>query len=240
MQRNSRHHLNIEKTLATGENLTKKITIKTRPASWINSEYPVILPFSIDSYIYESDEGRLKISALLELVKNNVKDKITVLLCDKAHFHTLMLKCKNDRKVALETSLQKANALKNRFKQSLSGCDLFYWEDFINKDNRREEFESLVHGFYHSHEGFKKLIRADVEKTCNEARAKEFPDKSLYILNAELDILEQCIYLLIVANKGYKFEFYPGKRILSADFINTLLDNSKKLIRINVTLGTVK
>lgn len=240
MRCNSRHHLVIKKALASGAILTKKITIKTRPASWIHSEQPIILPFSIDSYIYESDDGVLKISALLELIKNNVKDKITILLCDQAHFHTFVLKYGNDQEKALEISLQKANALKNVFQESLLGCDVAYWRDFINKNDRYSEFKNLVYGFYRSHERFKELVKTDVEKAYNEVRAREFPNKKLYILNAELDILEQCIYLLIIANKGYKFEFYPSKRILAADFINSLLDNSKKLIRVNVTLGTIK
>ncbi|MCL5260265.1 MAG: hypothetical protein M1561_01070 [Gammaproteobacteria bacterium] len=239
IKRNSRHYIPINCIQATGEIVTKKLTIKTRPAFWINTNQKVIFPFSINSSIYESNAGVLKISALLKLVKSQVLEKVMVLLCEKAHMHVLSIKSNIEE--AFKEGYQKANNLIAIFKDALIGCNVIYWKDFIENDDDYTRFKKLIFDLYKSNAEFKLRVRDDANKTYNADRAKEFPNKSLYIKNAELDLLEQCIYLLITSKNGYRFEFYPGKRTSSAEFINSsFLDEPNRLVRVNVTLGTLK
>jgi len=56
-----------------------------------------------------------------------------------------------------------------------------------------------------------------------------------------MDLLEQCIYLLIVSELGYRFEIYPGKRNSCVEYINNkILSSESRLTRVNVTLSSPK
>lgn len=49
---------------------------------------------------------------------------------------------------------------------------------------------------------------------------QKFSNKELFIEKAIEDLLEQCASLLVLSNKGYRFQFYPGKPYASIEYVN--------------------
>ena len=237
MRKNSRHHLVIKRSIDTKENVVRRVTVKTRPGNWEETEQSVIIPLSIYSAIYDGIEGDFKIAALLQTVKTKVKGKITVLLCEGAHLKTLSLKYNNDEEKALQVCYRASDNLFKRYRSDFQGCEVVHWEDFVNHDSFYKSFKDEVYQLYKTNEVFRVKVRFDAQKVSNN----EYLDRSLFIERAELDLLEQCVYLMIASKKSYKFEFYTGKRNDCVDFINReFLADSVKLTRVNVTLGTPK
>lgn len=240
MQKNSRHHLLVERSIDTGKTIIQKVTVKTRPANWQGTDQPVILPFSIYSALYEGIAGDFKVASFLQVVKSNVKGKITILLCEGAHLQTLSLQ-HNSAEKALQICCQEADFLVKRYNLEFQNCEVIRWKDFVTDDSFYKFFKDKIYHLYQINGSFQSKVRFDAEKTSNVDFNNESLDKPSYVNKAELDLLEQCIYLMIASKKGYRFEFYPGKRNNCVDFINCkLLDDFTKLTRINITLGSPK
>ncbi len=72
------------------------------------------------------------------------------------------------------------------------------------------------------------------ENTYNQERALLFPDKDLFIKATIEDILEQCICILVLSNKGYRFQFYPGTSYTAVEHINSTLLSEKRPFNLEV------
>ena len=147
-RKNTRHNLTVDTRLTDGTKISCKVMTQTRPGHWLNTSHPVILPFSIHTALYNGDEGKIKVSAFLQLVKSNVKGKVSVLFCEKAHVQVLSLKYKNDLAKATEACVQDANKLIDRFKEELEGCEVLHWTDFIDNDKDYAFFKNKVLDMY--------------------------------------------------------------------------------------------
>ena len=189
----------------------QRVKVKTQPGNWLRTMDPVIIPISIHSVIHND---LFKIHSMLNVVKNNVAGRITVLMCEGAHLQTFKLQCKD----AEERIRRDTDMLIKHYSQYLKDCEVIHWNEFVNYHDSYNIFKTRINELY---------------DTDSEFRLKVQQDAS-YIKPAESDMLEQCIYLMIASEKGYKFEFYPGSRSKSMCYIND--KNSTKLTRINVTL----
>ena len=210
--------------------------MRTKPTNWQNTDLPIILPFSIYSAIYEGIAGDFTVGAFLQVVKSNVKGKITILLCDGAHLQTLCFECIN----AEEMCYHDANDLIERFNRDFQNCEVVHWRDFVTNDDSYQIFKDKIYQLYRTDKVFQSKVESDAEKNTNRKFGSECADR-LYIDGAKMDLLEHCVYLLVASKKGYRFEFYPGKRNDCVNYINChLLDDPEKLTRINVTLSSPK
>lgn len=233
------HHeqLIFNTNLDEGKKVAVKMNIHSRPACWVGTDQSVILPFSIHSALYNGDEGKIKVAALLRYVKTHVKGRITVLFCEKAHVEVLSLKYGNNAQTALNQTSGDAQQLKERFKAELEGLHIMSWIDFVDGDEKYQHYKDLVLQLYQSNEDFRTKIREDAESTYHSDRQKECADKEIYLNKCFTDVLEHCVYVLIATSRGYKYEFYPGKGPESVEFVNQhFSQNETKLIRVNVGL----
>lgn len=218
-----------------------KLAFKTRETNWLSTESPIIIPISIQSAFHEGMEGELKMNAFLSIIKSHVKGKITVLLTDKAHLQVASLKYQNNYQKAFDACLHDAQALENRFRSYFDTCHVAYWHRYISEDSHYPLCYRQIMDLYEKDPAFQNDVYLDAESTYTSERANEFGDKALFIDKSIHDILEQCTCLLVLANKGYRFQFYPGRGFASIDYVNrTLLSSEKQISFIDVFLTMEK
>lgn len=217
-----------------------KLAFKTETTHWLNTEAPVLIPISVHSNFHEGLDGELKMNALISTIKNHVKGKITILLTEKAHLNVASLKYGNDQE-AFEECLKDARRLVDRFKSYFEQCHLNYWDSYICEDPSYPLFRDQMREQYLTDEKFRNLVHQDAEMTYTSQRALEYPDQNLFINKAIEDLLEQCVCLLVITHKGYRFQFYPGNSFASTDYVNrTLLPKENQISCINVFLTIEK
>lgn len=218
-----------------------KLAFKTKNIQWLETETPVIVLVSIHSAFHEEINGDLKMNALISTIKSNVKGKITVLLSDRAHIHTLSLNYQNNENKAFEDCLNSAHTLKHRYNNYFENCNVVYWHSYICQDNKYTLALSLLKDLYQTDSIFRDHLRNDAESTCNDNRMKLFSDKILYIEKAIEDLLEQCACILILVNKGYRFQFYHGSPYKSIEYVNRFFfPDDKQICWIDIFLSIEK
>lgn len=209
---------------ATAETIRGKLAFKTKETHWIDTFEPVALLVSIHSAFHAGLPGDLKMQALMATLKRYVKGKITVLFCDMAHLHAMSLEYEGDRFRAFEQIRLKALQLQRRYNPYFESCTLKFWHSYICQDVHYETKRSLVQQLALDDPYFHSLLVHDAG-----------------IGNVHDDIIEQCICLLVLAEKGYRFQFYPGKSNASTEYVNRLLLPAEKQISwINVFLTIEK
>jgi hypothetical protein len=145
------------------------------------------------------------------------------------------------KKIAVKTSSSDAHAFTQDFHEYLHGRRVVLWNDFVNKDPLYTQCAVDIQDLYETDQSFKDLLVSDAERTYTAARAEEFPDKQQYIRATIADLLQQCIYLLISAKKGYRFEFYAGKQYDCLYFVNSvLLPAQEQITLVNVNISFEK
>lgn len=203
------------------------LRLKTRPNSWIDTDTPVIIPISLESKFASC---RIKLSALLKLVKENVKGRITLLICEGAHRHTLTLKHGKNTKDVIN------NMTSDFMKRSeISVFEITTWNEFVLQDPMYHDLKLQIEELYSNDLEFRKKLLNDAKNTYTEERSISYPDKSSYMAAAQQDLMEHCIFLLTAVKNGYKYEFYPGATRESAKHY----EKCRELTRVNVTLGTI-
>lgn len=223
----------IAKIKIPGNNLLmdKYLSIKMNPSNWVGTNNPVIIPFSIHSAFHENEFGFEKIQALVTLVRNSVKNNITILLCDWSHLNARSLIYNGDKNYTAKKCILDAKEYHKKFNALFDSCEVVYWSNFVNEDNLYESFKSKIMNIYHNDLYFQEMIKKDMEKLNKNKNV--IKESELYQKESIQDLLEQCIYLMIAANKKYSFEFYIGKRNLTANYINEKFCDSH-LTRVNV------
>lgn len=218
-----------------------KLAFKTKETNWINTDSSVIIPLSIHTNFHEGLDGELKVNAFISTIKDHVKGKITIILADQAHLGVLSLKYQNCITAALRKCTEDAHLLLNRLKTYFEYCNVVYWQSYIGQDENYKYFYSVVKNLSLTDTVFQELLKKDAESTYTDARAQEFPDKEQFMLKAHEDLLEQCVCLLVIANKGYRFQFYPGASFASTEYVNEiLLHSDKKITQVKVFLTIEK
>jgi len=214
-----------------------KAQIKTSCRHWLNTQASIILPFSIDSKIYDQREGFLKIVAFLELIKQNTKGKKTVLLCNKSHFYSLSLKYNQDVSKTLIYCNKKTKLLYERFQEYMKDFNVELWDQFLEEDRDYPFISKTVQDFYVNNPMFRSKLQENVKSTYTEERQHACPNYDIYRQKCELDLLEQCKYLLLASKKECRFQFYPGARHSAVEYLNhQLLSTDQRLTAINVKL----
>lgn len=218
-----------------------KLAVKTKEMQWLQTESPVIILVSIDSAFHEGIGGDLKMNALISTIKNNVKGKITVLLSDRAHLKVASLCYQNNATAAFEECYKSAQRLSYRYQSYFQECNVVFWHSYICQDDSFNISLNLLKELQQSDLIFRDLLYQDASETYTDLRAKTFPDKELFIDKTIEDLLEQCASLMVLANKGYRFQFYPGKSYASVEYVNrVLIPKEKQLYWIDVFLSIEK
>jgi hypothetical protein len=218
-----------------------RLAFKTKQTSWINSKAPVVILISIDSAFHQPIEGDLKMNALITTVKNHVRDRVTILLTDQAHVHVLSLKYGNNREKAQREYIENAQQHVERYKAYFKGCNLEYWHSYIEKDKSFTENLKFVHDLFKINPLFRACLYKDAHASYTHQRTQEYPDQELFIKNAIEDILGQCACLLVLAHKGYRFQFYPGPSCESTEYINRIvIPPHQQVTWVNVFLSIEK
>lgn len=218
-----------------------KLAFKTKNIEWLETVSPVIVLISVHSSFHDEISGDLKMDALVSTIKNHVKGKITVLFSDIAHVQTLSLNFQENLDKAFEACVSSAQALKNRYQQYFENCKVVYWHSYICQDNNYIPFRNLIKNLYETDLIFRDLLQSDAEATYNQARMQLFSNKALFIEKAIKDLLEQCASILVLVNKGYRFQFYPGNPYASIEYVNRFFfSDDEQICWIDVFLSIEK
>ena len=165
----------------------------------------------------------------------------TVLICQYAHLHTLNMHFDNMDHIKNTVDIA-AHQLVECFKKYLASFEVAFWDKFVSNHANYGEIKREIEVFYKQNSVFQDLLRKEAEEKYCGNQQLLYPDKTLYLKNACLDMLEQCIYLIIALMRGYRFEFYPGRRPTSVEFFHQeMLKNgmlSEPLTRVNVTVSS--
>lgn len=218
-----------------------KLAFKTIVKHWLETKDPVIVLLSIDSAFHEGFEGDLKMNALMTTIKNHIQGKITILISDKAHLQTMSLDYQNNSEIAFEECLLRAQKLETRYQPYFKSCKVVYWHSYICQEECFATFLHKMKELFQVDPVFRELLHRDAEETYTEKRRAKFSDKGQFIEKATEDILEQCACLLVIAHKGYRFQFYPGSPFASTEYINRIwLPKEKQVSWIDVFLSIEK
>ena len=218
-----------------------KLAVKTRKTDWLGTEAPVVILVSVHSKFHELGSGDLKMQALISTIKNHVKGKITVLICDVAHLNTLSLLYQGDVDKAYEDCLNEAQSLNERYESYFAKCDIAYWHSYINQDKNYALARSSLRELYRADPLFRKHLYEDAEATYTTTRKRAFPKKMLYIEKTVEDLLEQCASLIVLSRQGYRYKFYPGNSYSSVLYANqVLLPKEEQISWIDVFISIEK
>lgn len=217
-----------------------KLAFKTKELDWLETHNPVIVLVSVYSAFHEEIGGDLKMNALLSTIRRHVKGKVTVLLSDRAHFHTNSLEYQENVKQTYEESLKKAYSLKSRYQPYFDDCTVVYWHSYIYQEEQFAECLTFLKNIYEADSAFRELVNLDANGSYMN-RQNEMLNKERYLIKAKEDILEQCAAIFILAKKGYRFQFYPGSSNLSVEYINKVyIPEQQRISWINVFLTIEK
>jgi hypothetical protein len=218
-----------------------KLAFKTKELDWLDTPEPVIILVSIHSKFHEEVGGNLKMNALLSTIKSHVKGQITVLISEMAHLQTLSLNYQGNVKLAFEECLEEAQNIDCRYQSYFENCKVVYWHSYINKDSHFPFSLDIIRNAYEKNQMFRELVNQDAKGTYTTERKKKYPNEVIFIEKAVEDILEQCASLLVLVNKGYAFQFYPGRPYPSAEYTSrVLVPGERRISCINVFLAIEK
>lgn len=225
-----------------GECLTRgKMAIKTTDTRWIGSKDSVVVLVSVQSNFHEEVSGDLKMEALVSTIKNCVEGPVTVLFSDIAHLQTVRLRYDGNVDKAFEDCLTSAYILNERYLHYFKNCKVVFWHSYICQDSHFLAFKNLIKELFQTDSCFNHLLLTDAELTYHGERLQLFPNKKLYIEKTIDDLIEQCASILVLANKGYRFQFYPGSPFKSVEYVaRTFLEKDKQLNWINVFISIEK
>lgn len=200
-----------------------KLAFKTKNDVWLNTPTSVLVLISIDSSFHKPIDGDLKMSALIDTIRTHVKGKVTLLMADQAHLQTSSIKHENNVDTAFETNKQKASELAIRYQHLFHSCELVYWHFYIDRDFYYSDALKKIKDLYRKDRIFREMIALDVQSSYTASRRNEFINEALFSQKTTEDILAQCAAILVMAKKGYRFLFYPGKPFGSTEYINQKL-----------------
>lgn len=204
--------------------ISGKVAFKTKEATWLDTDSPVVVLISVDSAFHSEIDGDLKIEALLAVIKKHVQGRIIVLMADGAHLHAEGLAAGYDAGAVLRAS---AEELVSRYRPFFQGCELVYWSSFIANDPDypliRKEIENLAQ----IDAEFQASLLTDAAATYTPEREKKCPNRALFIEKTRRDLLEQCVCMEILAKLGCQFLFYPGAPCLATEYAHRVLALSK-------------
>lgn len=217
--------------------IRSRLVFKTRETHWLNTEHPVVIPVSIHSALHKYIDGDLKMNAFMSSIKIFVKGKITVLLTERAHLQTYSLKHRNDIEKAFDECLSMAETLKKRYQPYFESCEVVYWHSYIRQDKNFLNSVKTVQDLFQYDPIFRNHLLNDAEKSYASGFKEEGISKEQYIEKAVEDILEQCTCQLVLCEKGYRFQFYPGGQNATTQYLNdVIISQEKKLSWIDVCL----
>jgi hypothetical protein len=218
-----------------------KLAFKTKETHWLSTEAPVIVLVSIHSEFHEAINGDLKMNALLSIIKSHVKGKIAVLLSDSAHIQTTSLHFQGNLDQTYEECLKEAQKLSERYAPYFNDCKVVYWHSYINQDPEFNVFKNLLKQLFQADSVFREHVQNDAIATYTTTRMQMFSNKTLFIEKAIEDILDQCVCLLVLSRKGYRYKFYPGNPNVSMEYVNRIfLPKEEQISWIDVFLTIEK
>lgn len=218
-----------------------RLAFKTKDTNWLETTKPVIILVSTHSAFHKEYEGELKMNAFISTIRNHVKGKVTILFSDGAHLKTMSLKYQNNVNKTFEYCLQATQNLVFRYQSYFQNCHIAYWHSFISEDENFSIYLNFLKQFYQYDLRFRELLHIDAENTYTIERMKDYSDKKIFIEKSIEDLLEQCASLLVLAYKGYRFQFYPGSSHQSVEYVNQLfVPENKKVNWVDVFLSIEK
>lgn len=228
---------NFKSTYSTEDCITYgHIAFKTRKADWVDTPLPSVVLISVHSSFHEGVNGHLKMDAFLSTIRKNVKGKVSILIAETAHLHTLRLTQLED---PLHHCLQSAKELTLRCRSYFEGNEVLYWSSSIMADKEYPAFKEQFEWLMRTNEAFQESLMADAEACYTQKRREEFPNKALFIEKMVDDLIEQCICMQILTRKGYRYLFYPGAPFASTEYVNrnfVSLENSLNWIDVFLTI----
>ena len=194
-----------------------RIAFKTREVDWLDTPLPAVALVSVHSTFHEGVNGYLKMDAFISTIRENVKGKVSILIADTAHLHTLHLLQLED---PLRHCLQSAKELALRFRSYFDSNEGLYWSDYIMGDKEYPVFKEQLQELVRTDKAFRASLLADAEAAYTEKRKAEFSNKALFMEKMVEDLIEQCVCTHILARKGYRYLFYPGAPCVSTEYVS--------------------
>jgi hypothetical protein len=215
-----------------GERLSGHLAFKTQNDAWLNTTSPVVVLISVHSAFHNGAEGFLKMEAFLSTIKNCVLGKICLLIADTAHHQAQTLR---DGISAWEDCLQSGKALVERYSSLFAECEIFYWHTLCH-DEAYAQIRSEILLLIDSDENLQDYLRADADITYTDKRALEFRDKGRFIEATLADLVDQCVVMQLLSQKGYRHLFYPGAPCQATEYLHKMLHNQLRWIDVFLTI----
>jgi len=212
-----------------GERLTGHLAFKTREVSWLSTHSPVVVLVSVNSTFHEGAEGFLKMEAFLSTIKSCVAGKICILIADTAHLAAQTLLC------GVDHCLHAGEKLVLRYQSLFTNCELLYWHALCEGDDYAQG-RSAILSLIQSDERIRDLLHADAESTYTEKRALECPDKVKFIQATLTDLVDQCIVLQLLSQRGYRTLFYPGAPYQTTEYLYSIGQDQLQWIDVFLTI----
>lgn len=218
-----------------GYTVNGHLAFKTRQADWIGTVNPSIALVSVHSTFNEGIDGYFKMAAFISTIRENIQGKVSVLIADTAHLHTMRL-----LGGSLDQLSQSAQELVLRFSSYLAAVEVDYWSSSIMENPEYKKYKKQLLQLAQTDNHFMSVLLGDAESAYTEKREVVFPNKALFIEKMIDDLIEQCTCMQILAKQGYRYIFYPGTPCASTEYINHLFKNDIQWIDVFVTIEKKK
>jgi len=215
-----------------GERLLGHLAFKTQDISWLDTSSPVVVLVSVNSAFHEKGEGFLKMEAFLATIRRHVKGEIVILIADTAHLYAQHLL---EGPSATQSCLSAGEELVSRYRSLFAGSTLLYWHA-LRRDEAYEEIRSHILTLFHRDATFRQYLFEDADSAFTEKRKSEFLDKGQFIESTVADLIEQCVYLQLLARKQFRYLFYPGASCKATEYLRTILSNGLQWIDVFLTI----
>ncbi len=209
----------------TTSNALGKLAVKTEKTNWLQTIEPVVVPISIKSKFHTEISGDLKMNALMSTIKDHVRGRITILFTEGAHLVSAAQEFNGNKEHARAYLFSLADKLKSRYEGYFSGCQIAYWSSYISDDPSYIQSKTIVEKLYKEDPLFKRILLNDLSDPNDDAIQ---------------DLIEMCICQLVLASKGYRFQFYPGSPYTAIEYVSNLLSPEKRTVWVNVFLSIEK
>ena len=229
------------KHIENEKELKAKVVVKTREVDWVNTDKKAVVLISVHSAFHKPFDGEVKMEAMLAAITSCTSQQVTVLFTECAHIQTARLSFSDDYQLTLKNHLQSAHCLSRRYDASFKECSIAFWHLYIQQDTTYTTWLNECEKLYNTNIDFKFCVTKDALSSCAIERIDAYADKELYIKRAVLDVIEQCVSILVLASKGYRFCFYPGNQNQATKFvIEYFLEQEKRLFWINTFIAIEK
>lgn len=190
--------------------------------NWKDKNLPLVIPISVNSKFHQGTRGDEQLREFINYIYSKVEDsnKITIIICDYAHLYHDSLNQDID-KVRVE-SFEAARDLVTKFTDLFENKNIRYWSQYIDTHECYLEYKTQIEKLFKTDREFANIIKINAISICkNYSGVVMDPLKieEMLLRATILDLLERCVFLMMLSKDGFRYHLYPGKAELADKYI---------------------